>query len=135
MVVAAWKLPAACRARQSHAGMVPYPVAPGRGIYTYPQNASDLAARNGVLAKVAPPGATIFDLSNELALYYLFQRRPAVRCPSVPMLAAPRLMSESLAELEANPPACVIVEGMKELSGSDGVPNSVRVRPLFDWVD
>lgn len=134
-VVAASKFLVSWRARQSHAGQVPYPLATGRGIYTTAQNAADLAALNGLLANIAPPGAPIFDLSNELALYYLFQRRPAVRCPSVPMLAAPRLTAEALAELEVNPPACVIVEGLKELSGFDGVPNTVRVRPLFDWVD
>jgi hypothetical protein len=53
------------RVRYSHAGLVPYPLATGRGIYTIPQNASDLAALNGLLVSAAPSGATIFDLSIE----------------------------------------------------------------------
>jgi len=122
-------------ARQSHGALVPYPLAAGRGIYTTPQNASDLAQLNGLLSSVAPPGAPILDLSNELEIYYLMQRRPAVRCPSVAMLAAPRLMEESLGELEANPPACVILEGMKELDGFDGVSNRERVPALFAWAE
>ncbi len=130
-----WRYLTTWRARQSHAGLVPYPFASGRGIYTTEQNASDLAQLNGLLATVAPPGAPILDLSNELAIYYLLQRRPAIRCPSVAMLAAPRLTQEALRELDANPPACVIVEGMKELDGFDGVSNRRRVPALFDWVD
>ena len=130
-----WKYLATWRARQSHAGLVPYPFASGRGIYTTQQNASDLAQLNGLLSTVAPPGAPILDLSNELAIYYLLQRRPAIRCPSVAMLAAPRLTQEALRQLDANPPACVIVEGMKELDGFDGVSNRQRVPALFDWVD
>ena len=130
-----WNYIATWRARQSHAGLVPYPFSSGRGIYTTAENASDLGQLNGLLATVAPPGAPILDLSNELALYYLLQRRPAIRCPSVAMLAAPRLTAEALKELETNPPACVIVEGMKELDGFDGVSNRERVPALFAWVD
>lgn len=130
-----WKFLATWRDRQSHAGLVPYPVPTGRGIYTTAQNASDLAQLNGLLSVAAPPGAPILDLSNELAIYYLMQRHPAIRCPSVPMLAAPRLTQEALRELDANPPACVILEGMKELDGFDGVSNRERVPALFAWAE
>lgn len=122
-------------ARQKHAGMVPYPLATGRGIYTSAENASDLAQLNGVLATTAPPGAPILDLSNELALYYLLERHPAVRCPSVPMLAAPRLTAEALRQLDANPPACVILQGLKTLDGIDGVTNRERIPAIFAWVE
>ena len=130
-----WKFLSTWHARQSHAGLVSYPVPTGRGIYTTAENAADLAQLNGLLNVVAPPGAPILDLSNELAVYYLMQRRPAIRCPSVPMLAAPRLTQEALRELDANPPACVILEGMKELDGFDGVSNRERVPALFAWAE
>jgi hypothetical protein len=123
------------RARQSHAGLVPYPFATGRGTYTTRENASDLAALNGLLDATAPPGAPILDVSNERALYYLLQRRPPIRCADVPMLSAPALMSEAMRQLEENPPACVVMEGLSVFDQFDGVPNRVRVPTLFAWID
>ena len=123
------------RARQSHAGLVSYPLATGRGIYTTRENAADLAGLNGFLDAAAPPGAPILDVTNERALYYLLQRRPPTRCSDVAMLSAPPLLAEAMRQLEANPPACVIVEGMKELDQYDGVPNRIRVPALFAWID
>ena len=134
-VAAASKFVAGWRARQSHAGLVPYPFATGRGTYTTRENASDLAALNGLLDATAPPGAPILDVSNERALYYLLQRRPPLRCADVPMLSAPPLLSEAMPQLEANPPACVIVEGLSVFDQFDGVPNRVRVPALFAWID
>lgn len=134
-LVAASKFLATWRSRQSHAGLVPYPFATARGIYTTPQNAADLTALNGVLVTAAPAGAPILDLSNELAVYYFFQRRPATRCINVAMLSAPPLFAEAMRQLEARPPACVIVEGLKEISQFDGLSNRERVPALFAWVD
>lgn len=132
--VAAAKFLAGWRARQSHAGLVAYPFATGRGIYTSQDNADQLAALNGYLARVAPSGP-ILDLSNERALYYLLQRRPAVRCADIAMLSAPPLFDETMSQLAANPPACVIVEGAPDVDNFDGVPNEQRVPWLFAWVD
>ncbi len=134
-VTAAARFVAGWRARQSHAGLVSYPLATGRGTYTTRENASDLAALNGLLDATAPPGAPILDVSNERALYYLLQRRPPTRCADIAMLSAPPLMSEAMQQLEANPPACVIVEGLNVLDQFDGVPNRVRVPALFAWID
>ena len=134
-VTAAAKFVAGWRARQSHAGLVSYPLATGRGAYTTRENASDLAALNGLLDATAPPGAPILDVSNERALYYLLQRRPPTRCADIPMLSAPPLLSEAMQQLEANPPACVIVEGLNVLDQFDGLPNRVRVPALFAWID
>src|SRR5207245_4579925 len=131
----ATKFIAGWRARQTHAGLVPYPLATGRGIYTTPQDAADLAALNEFVEANAPPGAAILDVANERALYYLLRRRPPIRCFDVPFLSAPPLMREALSQLQRNPPACVIVEGMKEVDQFDGVPNRLRVPWLFAWVD
>lgn len=134
-VAAASRFLVGWRARQSHSGLVPYPVATGRGIYTTRENAADLAGLNGFLDAAAPPGAPILDVSNERALYYLLQRRPPTRCFDVAMLSAPPLLAEAMRQLEANPPACVVVEGMKELDQYDGVPNRIRAPALFAWID
>ena len=50
-------------------------------------------------------------------------------------LSVPALADEARGQLERNPPAFVIVEGMKEVDNLDGIPNRVRVPWLFAWVD
>jgi hypothetical protein len=129
-VIAATKFMAGWRARQGHAGLVRT-----SDIYTTQQDAKDLAALNGFVSANAPPGASLLDLSNEKALYYLLQRRPATRCFDVAFLSAPPLTREALAQLQRNPPACVIVKGLQAVDFLDGVPNRDRVPWLFAWVD
>jgi hypothetical protein len=129
------KFIATWRARQNHVGLVPYPLATGRGIYTTPQDAADVSALSTFLDANAPPGATILDVANERALYYLLRRRPPIRCFDVSFLSAPPLMREALSQLQRNPPACVIVEGLKSIDQFDGIPNRVRVPWLFAWID
>jgi hypothetical protein len=120
-------------ARQRHEGLVPYPMARGRGIYTYSDNAADLAALNE-LARGAGPGP-IFDLSGERALYYFLDRRPATRCPDVAMLSNPELRAEALRELSATPPVFVVLEGTKILGSLDGISNRDRVPAIAPWID
>jgi len=90
------KLLAGWRARHSHAGLAPYPFATGKGIYTAPQDAADLAALNGFLG-----GAQFLDFSGERALYYLLQRKPPLRCPDINMLSSTPLFNEMIAEILA----------------------------------
>ncbi|MBV9187350.1 MAG: hypothetical protein JO093_17170, partial [Acidobacteria bacterium] len=127
------KLLAGWPARQRHEGLVPYPMARGRGIYTYAENAADLAALNE-LAQRAGPGP-IFDLSGERALYYFLNRRPATRCPDVAMLSNPELSAEALRELDARPPVFVVLEGAKIQGSLDGIANRDRVPPIAAWID
>ena len=133
--VAVAKFIAGWHARQSHAGLVAWPLSTGRGIYTTPGNARDLAALNGFLSAEAPPGSSILDLSNERALYYLLQRPPSVRCPDIAMLSAPPLRDEALGQLARNPPACVIVHATPMLDSFDGVSNRRRAPEVFAWVE
>jgi hypothetical protein len=114
-------------------GQVPNPLSRGRGLYTYPQEATDLAAM-AQFAAALPPGP-IFDLSGERALYYLLDRRPSVRCPDIAMLSAPRLTKEALRQLEATPPVFVILDGLPVLGSLDGVPNRDRVPAIAAWID
>ncbi len=120
-------------ARQRHDGMVAYPMPRGRGIYTYPENAADLAALDE-LSQRAGPGP-IFDLSGERALYYLLDRRPATRCPDIAMLSAPELTAEAMRELDAHPPVFVVLEGTKILGSLDGITNRDRVPSIAAWID
>ncbi len=127
------KLLAGWSARQRHDELVPYPMARGRGIYTYAENAADLAALND-LAQRAGPGP-IFDLSGERALYFFLDRRPATRCPDVAMLSNPELSGEALRELNAHPPVFVVLEGAKIQGSLDGIANRDRVPPIAAWID
>jgi hypothetical protein len=120
-------------ARLRHEGLVPYPMPRGRGIFTYRENAADLAALNELAARAGP--GPMFDLSGERALYYFLDRRPATRCPDVAMLSAPELSAEALGELNAHPPVFVVLEGTKILGSLDGITNRERVPPIASWID
>ncbi|HEX6640323.1 MAG TPA: hypothetical protein VF215_04385, partial [Thermoanaerobaculia bacterium] len=123
------------RARQRHDGMVRYPFATGRGLYTSEQNATDLASLQTFLDSLGPHGAPILDFSNERALYYLLQRKPPLRCMEISMLSVPELLSEAMGQLNANPPVAVIVSGYAEIGTFDGVSNRDRVPELARWID
>jgi len=110
--------------------LVPYPFATGKGIYTSPQDAADLAALNGFLGD-----AQFLDFSGERALYYLLQRKPPLRCPDINMLSSPPLFNEAIAELEARRPPYVIVRGTPGYDDYDGVPYRQRVPALASWID
>jgi hypothetical protein len=120
--------------RQNHDGLVAYPLGTGKGLYTTQKNADELAALNGFIHSLGPD-AQFLDFSGERALYYFLQRKPPVRCPDIPMLSNPALLAEAMAELHANPPACVVVAGDRILREFDGVPNEVRVPDLARWID
>ncbi len=134
-VVAGTKMLAGWRARQSHAGLIPFPFRTGRGIYTSEENSKELAALNGFIDSIAPRGARILDVSNERALYYLMERRPPIRCADINMLSAPPLLAEAMAQLEANRPACVIVKGYPVVANYDGLSYARRVPALAAWID
>ena len=127
------KLVAGWRARQSHEGLVRYPFATGKGIYTTEQNARELAALNGMIESLGK--GPILDFSNERALYYLMQRKPPMRCFDIPMLSNPTLLAEAMGELNASPPVAVILGGDPNIATFDGVPNRDRVPDLAAWID
>ncbi|MEO8381089.1 MAG: hypothetical protein ABI779_15610 [Acidobacteriota bacterium] len=129
------KLLAGWPARLRHEGLVEYPFPTGRGIYSSPQNATDLAALQRAIDGLGPPDATILDFSNERALHYLLQRRSPLRCMEISMLSVPRLLAEAMAQLNANPPLCVVVSGDPAIASFDGVSNRDRVPALAAWID
>ncbi|HET8798810.1 MAG TPA: hypothetical protein VFO89_14040, partial [Thermoanaerobaculia bacterium] len=133
--VAGAKLVKSWRARQSTGGLVPYPFAHVRGIHTSPQNAADLAALAAFVDTLGPKEATIFDFSNERALYYLLGRKSPARVLEVSMMSHPRVLAETMGELTANPPVAVIVRGDPNIAAFDGVPNAARVPDLAAWID
>jgi hypothetical protein len=132
-ILAGARLLAAWPSRQRHEGLVPYPFATGKGIYTTEQNARELAALNGMIASHGT--GTFLDFTNERALYYLLQRKPPLRCFDIPMLSNPRLFSEAMGQLNAHPPDVVVLGGDPNVSTFDGLPNHVRVPALAAWID
>jgi hypothetical protein len=125
------KLIAQWPARQRHEGMVRHPLVPG--IYSAPDNATTLATlKNYVDALGDGP---ILDLTNERALYFLLKRKPPMRAFDIPMLSSYELFIPAMAELQANPPVCVILGGEPAVAVFDGVPNEQRVPELFQWVN
>ncbi|MDP9190266.1 MAG: hypothetical protein M3P06_01005 [Acidobacteriota bacterium] len=133
--VAGAKLLAGWPARQRHDGMVRYPFATGRGLYTSEQNATDLASLKTFLESLGPAEAKILDFSNERALYYLLQRKPPLRTMEISMLSVPELLSEAMAQLNADPPIAVVLSGYSEIAAFDGVSNRDRVPELARWID
>ncbi len=133
--VAGAKLLAGWRARQRHDGMVRYPFATGRGLYTSEQNATDLASLQTFLDSLGPRNASILDFSNERALYYLLQRKPPLRTMEISMLSVPELLFEGMAQLNADPPIAVVLSGNPEIGAFDGVSNRERVPELARWID
>ena len=130
-VMAGAKLAAQWPARQRAEGMVRHPLVPG--IYTAPDNATTLATlKNYVDALGDGP---ILDLTNERALYFLLKRKPPMRAFDVPMLSSHELLNPAMAELQANPPVCVILGGEPAVAVFDGVSNEQRVPALFQWVN
>ena len=129
------KLLAGWPARQRHDGLVPYPTKAGRGIYASPDNAADLTSLKNAIDAMGPQEATILDFSNERALYYLLQRKPATRCMEMSMLSNETMLAEAMAQLNANPPLCVILSGYPEVAAFDGVANRDRVPELARWID
>jgi hypothetical protein len=133
--VGAVQLAAGWHARQSHAGLVPYPLRTGKGIYTTAENAADLAALHGFLTAHTPPGSPLLDVSNERALCYFLERKPPIRCNDIAMLSSPPLFDEAMRQLAASPPPAVIVSGSPNVDQFDSLPNRERVPRLFAWID
>jgi hypothetical protein len=77
----------------------------------------------------------ILDFTNERALYYLLRRKPPVRAFDIPMLSAHPLLNETMTQLQANPPVCILLGGDPAVAVFDGVPNDVRVPELARWID
>jgi hypothetical protein len=134
-IVAGVELLTGWPARQRHDGMVRYPFATGRGLYTSEQNATDLASLKNFLDSLGPAEAKILDFSNERALYYLLQRKPPLRTMEISMLSVPELLSEAMAQLNADPPIAVVLSGYVEIAAFDGVSNRDRVPELARWID
>ncbi|HYC90157.1 MAG TPA: hypothetical protein VEO54_13160 [Thermoanaerobaculia bacterium] len=125
------KLLAQWPARQRHEGMIRHPLVPG--IYTAPDNATTLATLKHYVDALGE--GPILDLTNERALYFLLKRKPPMRAFDIPMLSSYELLNPAMAELQRNPPVCVILGGDPAVAIFDGVPNDQRVPELFQWVN
>lgn len=134
-LIAAAKALGGWRGRQRHEGLVPYPLATGKGIYTYQADHDDLAVLNGLVTSLAGPAGTIYDFAGERALYYLLARSSPVRCLDSSWMSVPSLEAEAMAQLRAHPPACVILKGPSGLEALDGVSNRQRAPALAAWID
>jgi hypothetical protein len=117
--------------RQRHEGLVRHPLA--RGIYTSEDNAIQLSSLKSYVDALGP--GTIFDFTNERALYFMLRRKPPTRCFDVPTLSSPVLLAEAMQQLNAHPPVAVILGGEPSVAVFDGVSNAQRVPLLAQWID
>jgi hypothetical protein len=125
------KLLASWPSRQRPAGLVPHPLV--RGIYTSQENAAELMTLARTIDSLGP--GTVLDFTNERVLYLLLRRQPPIRAFDIPMLSAPPLLAEAMAELSARPPVAVILGGDPAVSTFDGLSNRDRVPDLAAWID
>jgi hypothetical protein len=123
------------RGRQSHEGLVAYPLSSGKGIYTYQQDHDELAALNGLISSRGGPEATFYDFAGERALYYLLQRKAPVRCLDPTWMSVPELRKEAMSQLTKSPPVCIILKGPSGLEAFDGVSNRDRAPVMAAWID
>jgi hypothetical protein len=130
-VAAGTKLIAGWRARQKPEGLVRHPLV--RGIYTYEQNAIELSTLNAYIQSLGP--GPILDFTNERALYLFLRRKPPARAFDIGMLSSPRLLRDTMRELETNRPVAVILGGYPAVAVFDGVPNQQRVPQLAVWIE
>ena len=82
-----------------------------------------------------PPDVPLLDVSNERALLYFLERRPATRCNDIAMLSAPPSLAEAMRQLVSSPPPVVILSGAAQVDLFDNLPNRARVPSLFTWID
>ena len=133
-VTGGWKLVAEWRDRQRlKPWFVTYPFRTARTLYTAPANSTELKSLAEAVERAGE--GPILDFTNERALYYLFERKPATRCFDIPMLSVPALRAEAMAQLRARPPVCVILGGNEGLANFDRLSNARRVPELAAWID
>ncbi|HSP34393.1 MAG TPA: hypothetical protein VLU46_08765, partial [Thermoanaerobaculia bacterium] len=120
-------------ARHAPDGLVAVPLRAAGGMYERPEVAADLEALNAYVTSLGPQ-ATILDVANDRALYYLLERKSPARYLDVMMWSSPPILADEMRRLRANPPACVIVQGYAN-DAFDGIGLRTRVPQLAAWVD
>ena len=73
----------------------------------------------------------ILDLSNRPALYFFLHRVNPTRFYQVPLMAP--FQEEVLRDLNASPPAFVLLESGTYLDALDGIPNSTRIPKVWEY--
>ncbi|HSP33281.1 MAG TPA: hypothetical protein VLU46_03075 [Thermoanaerobaculia bacterium] len=114
-------------------GTVRAPLPRAHDYFTYPQEAHDLGALYEFSQSM--PAGPMFDYSGEKYLYYMLARPPSTRCQDIPYMSDPKLLRESLQQLERRPPVFVVVSGHEVLANIDGVSNRERTPQVAEWID
>jgi hypothetical protein len=78
---------------------------------------------------------SIFDFSNQPALYFYADRRNPTRFYQVPILSPPRFQAETIRALERSRPAVVLRGSPTGFDRFDGIRNEVRAQAVAAWID
>ncbi len=97
--------------------------------------AGKIAAVRGEIQKVVPKGQTIFDFSNQPALYFFADRPNATRFYQTPVLSPIDLELEAIQSLEQKKPKLVLRGSPEKYDVFDGVRNETRAPALAAYID
>jgi hypothetical protein len=85
--------------------------------------------------KLVPPSGTMFDFSNQPALYFYLDRQNPTRFYQTPLMSPAELQEEAIRSLERRPPAVVLRHSPEGYDVFDGVSNDLRAAAVSAWID
>jgi hypothetical protein len=97
--------------------------------------AIDVARLRRFIDEVVPAGKTFFEFGNEPGLYFLVNRRPAVRYSSVPSYQTIEKQREVIAALERERPPIAILSSGTDSDVFDSVSNRDRAPLVARFLD
>ena len=85
--------------------------------------------------RLSRPGDSMFDFSNQPALYFFCNRPNPTRFYQVPMMSPREYQREAILALEREKPAVVIRRSPQAFDQFDGIDNSIRAQAVAAYLD
>jgi hypothetical protein len=87
------------------------------------------------IRRLAAPGESIFDFSNQPAFYFFSARRNPTRFFQIPIASPPRFQLEILRDLERARPRLVLRDSPQDFDRFDGISNDLRAQAVAGYID
>ncbi|MBK5258818.1 MAG: hypothetical protein JJE51_04435 [Thermoanaerobaculia bacterium] len=84
---------------------------------------------------MTPKGGSVFDFSNQPALYFFLNRPNPTRFYQVPIMSPPEFQREAIVDLERAKPPVVIRRSPQEFDVFDGIDNAIRAQAVAAYID